>query len=87
MAGSGDGPLGVLVGSSVTNRLQASLIGIAAWFLLALGLDLVVSNSIIGESQKTFTARSEDPFYPPASEKVPTVFGKNDPVHDGLPDT
>lgn len=34
--------VGVLVGSVVTNRLQASLVGIAAWFLLALGLDLVV---------------------------------------------
>ena len=34
--------IGVLVGSVVTNRLQASLVAIAAWFLLALGLDLVV---------------------------------------------
>jgi ABC-type transport system involved in multi-copper enzyme maturation permease subunit len=34
--------IGVLVGSAVTNRLQASLVAIATWFLLALGLDLVV---------------------------------------------
>lgn len=34
--------VGVLVGSAVTNRLQASLVAIATWFLLALGLDLVV---------------------------------------------
>lgn len=34
--------MGVLVGAVVTNRLQASLVAIAAWFLLALGLDLVV---------------------------------------------
>jgi ABC-type transport system involved in multi-copper enzyme maturation permease subunit len=34
--------VGVLVGAVVTNRLQASLVAIAAWFLLALGLDLVV---------------------------------------------
>jgi len=34
--------IGVLVGAAVTNRLQASLVAIAAWFLLALGLDLVV---------------------------------------------
>ena len=34
--------IGVLVGSVVTNRLQASLVGIAAWFVLALGLDLLV---------------------------------------------
>ena len=34
--------IGVLVGSAVSNRLQASLVAIAAWFLLALGLDLVV---------------------------------------------
>ena len=34
--------IGVLVGAVVTNRLQASLVAIAAWFLLALGLDLVV---------------------------------------------
>lgn len=34
--------VGVLVGASVTNRLQASLVAIAVWFLLALGLDLVV---------------------------------------------
>jgi ABC-type transport system involved in multi-copper enzyme maturation permease subunit len=34
--------VGVLVGAVVTNRLQASLVAVAAWFLLALGLDLVV---------------------------------------------
>jgi Cu-processing system permease protein len=34
--------IGVLVGAAVTNRLQASLVAIAAWFLLALGLDLVI---------------------------------------------
>ena len=34
--------VGVLVGSAVGNRLQASLVAIAVWFLLALGLDLVV---------------------------------------------
>jgi ABC-type transport system involved in multi-copper enzyme maturation permease subunit len=34
--------VGVLIGSAVTNRLQASLVAIAAWFLLALGLDLLV---------------------------------------------
>ena len=34
--------IGVLFGSAVTNRLQASLVAIATWFLLALGLDLVV---------------------------------------------
>lgn len=34
--------IGVLVGAAVSNRLQASLVAIAAWFLLALGLDLVV---------------------------------------------
>ena len=34
--------VGVLVGAVVSNRLQASLVAIAAWFLLALGLDLVV---------------------------------------------
>lgn len=34
--------IGVLVGAAVTNRLQASLVAIAAWFLLALGLDLLV---------------------------------------------
>ena len=34
--------IGVLVGAAVTNRLQASLVAIATWFLLALGLDLVV---------------------------------------------
>jgi Cu-processing system permease protein len=34
--------VGVLVGAAVTNRLQASLVAIAVWFLLALGLDLVV---------------------------------------------
>jgi Cu-processing system permease protein len=34
--------LGILVGTAVGNRLQASLVAIAAWFLLALGLDLVV---------------------------------------------
>lgn len=34
--------IGVLVGAVVTNRLQASLVAVAAWFLLALGLDLVV---------------------------------------------
>lgn len=34
--------VGVLVGAIVSNRLQASLVAIAAWFLLALGLDLLV---------------------------------------------
>jgi Cu-processing system permease protein len=34
--------VGVLVGAVVSNRLQASLVAVAAWFLLALGLDLVV---------------------------------------------
>jgi Cu-processing system permease protein len=33
--------IGVLVGAAVTNRLQASLVATATWFLLALGLDLV----------------------------------------------
>jgi ABC-type transport system involved in multi-copper enzyme maturation permease subunit len=33
--------VGVLVGAVVTNRLQASLVAVAAWFLLALGLDLM----------------------------------------------
>jgi Cu-processing system permease protein len=34
--------LGMLVGAAVGNRLQAALVAIAAWFLLAVGLDLVV---------------------------------------------
>jgi Cu-processing system permease protein len=33
--------VGVLIGALVTNRLQASLVAVAAWFLLALGLDLL----------------------------------------------
>lgn len=33
--------VGVLVGALVTNRLQASLVAVGAWFLLALGLDLL----------------------------------------------
>jgi ABC-type transport system involved in multi-copper enzyme maturation permease subunit len=34
--------VGVLVGAAVSNRLQASLVAVAAWFVLALGLDLIV---------------------------------------------
>ena len=34
--------IGVLIGATVTNRLQASLVAVAAWFVLALGLDLLV---------------------------------------------
>lgn len=34
--------VGVLVGSVVSNRLQASLVAVAAWFVLAMGLDLMV---------------------------------------------
>lgn len=34
--------VGALVGALVSNRLQASLVAIAVWFLLAIGLDLVV---------------------------------------------
>ena len=41
-AGAVAAAAGVLVGTLVTNRLQASLVAVAAWFLLAIGLDLVV---------------------------------------------
>lgn len=34
--------IGVLVGVMVRDRLQASLVAVAAWFVLAMGLDLVV---------------------------------------------
>jgi Cu-processing system permease protein len=34
--------IGVLVGAVVRDRLQASLVAVAAWFVLAMGLDLVV---------------------------------------------
>jgi ABC-type transport system involved in multi-copper enzyme maturation permease subunit len=34
--------VGVLVGAAVASRLQAALVAVAAWFLLAVGLDLIV---------------------------------------------
>ena len=34
--------VGILVGARVTTRLQAALAGLAAWFVLAVGFDLVV---------------------------------------------
>lgn len=34
--------VGVLVGTAVRTRLQAALVALAAWFVLAVGLDLVV---------------------------------------------
>jgi Cu-processing system permease protein len=34
--------LGMLIGAAVGNRLQAALVAIAAWFVLAVGLDLLV---------------------------------------------
>lgn len=34
--------IGVLIGTVVSSRLQASLVAIGAWFLLAIGLDLVI---------------------------------------------
>lgn len=34
--------VGVLVGAGLTNRTQAALVGVAVWFVLAVGLDLAV---------------------------------------------
>jgi len=45
-----------------------------------LGLDLVAADALIGREQKTFRSYTEDPFYPASSHRVPTVFGKNEPL-------
>jgi Cu-processing system permease protein len=34
--------IGVLIGSAVANRLRATLVALAAWFMLAVGLDVLV---------------------------------------------
>jgi ABC-type transport system involved in multi-copper enzyme maturation permease subunit len=34
--------VGVLIGAAVANRLRAMLVGLAAWFMLAVGLDVLV---------------------------------------------
>jgi len=42
LVAAGASALGVLVGSLVRTRVQAALVALVAWFVLAIGVDLVV---------------------------------------------
>ncbi|HOT96306.1 MAG TPA: hypothetical protein PLG50_00950 [bacterium] len=47
---------------------------------LHLGLDLLIPAALIAEDQRTFTATTEEGFYPVTTREVPTVFGDTQPV-------
>lgn len=47
---------------------------------LHLGVEMLVPAALIGDDQRTFTATTEEGFYPVTTRDVPTVFGDTQPV-------